>query len=118
MSKYFQSPKLIWWIIIPICIIYLFLMVHWPYAIPFNYLGFFGELSHYFISNYRLLLFIILWSVFLAHFYEALVARRICQQLNIDQKSTYLWMIQTFILGFFLSFLLLYLHRFLLFFLL
>ncbi len=99
MSKQFQSPKLIWWIVIPICIIYLFLMVHWPYAIPFNYLSYFGELSHYVISNYRFLLFIILWSIFLAHFYEALVAHRICQQLNIDQNSTYLWMIQTFILG-------------------
>ncbi len=76
-------------------------MVHWPYAIPFDYLGSFGEYTYYVISNYRLLLFLILWSTFLAHIYEAFVARRICQQLNIDQESTYLWMIQTFILGMF-----------------
>lgn len=99
MDRRFQSPRLFWWIVIPACIIYLFLMVHWPYAIPFHYLGPLGELTYYWISNYRLLLFIVLWSTFLAHVYEAFVARRICQQLNIDQQSTYLWMIQTFILG-------------------
>jgi len=105
MSKSFESPKLIWWIFIPACIIYLFLMVHWPYAIPFDYLGAFGELSYYLISNYRILLLLILWSTFLAHIYEAFVARQICRQLNIDQESTYLWIIQTLILGFFLIFL-------------
>ena len=99
MSRRFQSPKFIWWIIIPLCIIYLFLMVHWPYAIPFNYLGSFGDLTYYLISNYRFLLLIIFWSTLIAHIYEAFVARRICQQLNIDQESTYLWIIQTFILG-------------------
>ncbi|CAF2805730.1 unnamed protein product [Rotaria sp. Silwood2] len=98
--KYFESPKLIWWIIIPTCIIYLFLMVHWPYVIPFKSLGLFGDLSYYLISNYRLLLFIILWATFIAHFCEALIARRICRRFNIDQESTYLWIIQTFILGF------------------
>jgi hypothetical protein len=101
MSRNFESPRFFWWIIIPLSIIYLFLMVHWPYAIPFDYLGSFGEYTYYVISNYRLLLFLILWSTFLAHIYEAFVARRICQQLNIDQESTYLWMIQTFILGMF-----------------
>jgi hypothetical protein len=35
-----------------------------------------------------------------AHVYEAILARRICQTLNIDQGSTLLWTIQTFILGF------------------
>jgi hypothetical protein len=100
MVKNFESPKLIWWIIIPPCIIYLFLMVHWPYAIPFRSLGSFGDLSYYIISNHRLLLLVILWSTFLAHVYEAFVARRICQQLNINQETTYLWIIQTFILGF------------------
>jgi hypothetical protein len=100
MSKRFQSPKFIWWIVIPLCIIYLFLMVHWPYAIPFKYLGSFGELTYHLISNYRFLLLIILWSTLIAHIYEALVARQICQQLNIDQQSTYLWIIQTFILGY------------------
>jgi hypothetical protein len=109
MGKSFESPKLIWWIIIPISIIYLFLMVHWPYAIPFRYLGSFGELTYYLISNYRLLLLIILWSIFIAHIYEAFVARRICRQLNIDQTSTNLWIIQTLILGFKL-FLLFYLN--------
>ena len=99
MSKLYQSPKLIWWIIIPLCIIYLFLMVHWPYVIPFRYMGPFGELCYYLISNFRLLLFLILWITLIAHFYEALVASRICRQLNIDQESTYLWIIQTFILG-------------------
>ncbi|CAF1262509.1 unnamed protein product [Rotaria sordida] len=100
MTKSFESPKLIWWIIIPTCIIYLFLMVHWPYLIPFKSLGLFGDLSYYLIANYRLLLLLILWSTFIAHFYEALIARRICRQLNINQELTYLWMIQTFIIGF------------------
>jgi hypothetical protein len=99
MSKRFETPKLFWWIVIPIAIIYLFLMVHWPYVIPFGYLGIFGEFSHYLISNYRILLFLVLWSTIIAHTYEAIAARRICRQLNIDQESTYLWMIQTFILG-------------------
>jgi polyferredoxin len=100
MPPRFQSPKLVWWMIIPLCILYFFLLVHWPYVIPFDYLGVVGEFSYYLISNYRFLLFIILWSTFLAHISEAFVARRICRQLNIDQESTYLWMIQTLILGF------------------
>ncbi|CAF0929097.1 unnamed protein product [Adineta steineri] len=100
MVKNFESPKIFWWIIVPTCIIYLFLLVHWPYAIPFDYLGSFGQLSYYLISNYRILLFLILWSTFIAHLYEAFVARTICRQLNINQESTYLWIIQTFILGY------------------
>jgi len=74
-------------------------MVHWPYVIPFKSLGPFGEYSYYLISNYRLLLFIILWSIFLVHIYEAFNARQICRQLNIDQELTYLWIIQTLIIG-------------------
>ena len=100
MSKRFESPPFIWWCIVPISIIYLFLMVHWPYAIPFKTLGPLGDLTYYLISNYRFLLLLILWSTLAAHVYEAFVARRICRQLNIDQQSTNLWMIQTFILGF------------------
>jgi hypothetical protein len=101
MKLHFESPKFIWWIIIPPCIIYLFFMVHWPYAIPFRSLGAFGQYSYYLISNYRLLFLVILWSTFIAHTYEAFIARRICRELNIDQESTYLWIIQTFILGMF-----------------
>ena len=101
MRKFYQSPRFIWWIIIPTCIIYLVLLVYWPYIIPFDYMGLFGQLSYYLISNYRLLLFIVLWATFFAHLYEALVARRICHQLNIDQELTYLWIIQTFILGYY-----------------
>lgn len=99
MGKLFESPKLIWWIVIPTAIINLFLMVHWPYAIPFRHLGLFGDLYYYIISNYRFLLFIILWATLIAHLFEAIAARTICRQLNIDQESTYLWIIQTFILG-------------------
>ncbi|CAM2703718.1 unnamed protein product [Rotaria socialis] len=100
MSKVFESPKLIWWIIIPTCIVYLFLMAHWPYPIPFRYLGPFGDFCYYLISNYRILLCLILWATVIAHLFEAIAARQICLQLNIDQDSTYLWMIQTFILGY------------------
>ena len=99
MSKRFQSTSWILWIILPTIIIYWFLMVHWPYAIPFRYLGPLGRLTYYLISNYRFLLFIAFWSMILAHLYEAFVARRICQQLNIDSQSTKLWIIQTFVIG-------------------
>ncbi|CAF2144529.1 unnamed protein product [Rotaria magnacalcarata] len=82
MSKVFESPILIWWIIIP------------------TYLGLFGDFCYYLISNYRILLCLILWATVTAHLFEAIAARQICLQLNIDQDSTYLWMIQTFILGY------------------
>ncbi|CAF0742110.1 unnamed protein product [Adineta ricciae] len=100
MKKNFESPKFIWWLVVPTCAILLFLMVHWPYAIPFHSLGALGQFLYHLISNYRLILLFIFWSVFLAHIYEAFAARQICRQLNIDQESTYLWMIQTFILGY------------------
>ena len=75
-------------------------MVHWPYVIPFQWLGPFGELSHYCISNYRSLLFLAFWSTILVHGYQARVAHRLCQRLNLDAQSTRLWTLQTLILGY------------------
>jgi len=96
----FEVSHPLWWIIIPPAFLYLILLTYWPYIIPFSYLGPFGEFTHYLVSNYRLLLVIIVWSALIAHVYEAYIARRICQRLNIDQISTRLWIIQTVILGY------------------
>ncbi len=101
MSKRFQSPNLFWWIFLPGAFIILFLLAHYPDVIPFNYLGLFGIFLSYLASNYRMALVIVFWGTIIAHIYEAILARRICQKLKIDQQSTRLWTIQTFILGFY-----------------
>ena len=95
MNKGFQSPNLFWWITIPPTFFIAFLLAHYPHVIPFNNLGIIG-----YLLNYRLLLIIGFWAGIIAHVYEAILARRICQKLNIDQVSTFLWTIQTFIIGF------------------
>jgi len=101
MSKRFQSPNLFWLITIPGAIITLFLLSYYPNVIPFDYLGLLGNFLSYLVSNYRMGLVIVFWAIIIAHVYEAIVARRICQKLKIDQQSTFLWTIQTFILGFY-----------------
>jgi uncharacterized membrane protein YjjB (DUF3815 family) len=101
MSHRFESPALLWWILIPTAILYLILLAHWPSVLPFAYLGTLGELSQYLVSNYRILLVTVVWATIIAHVYEAFVARGICRKLNIDRMSTLLWVVQTFILGLF-----------------
>jgi hypothetical protein len=100
MSKGFQSPKLFWWITILPAFIIAFLLAHYPNVIPFNSLSVIGNLLSYLVLNYRLYLIIGVWATIIAHAYEAILARRICQKLNIGQFSTFLWTIQTFIIGF------------------
>jgi len=100
MSKRFQSANILWWIIIPGTIITLFLLSYYPHVIPFSYLSLFGDFLSYLKSNYRTVLVIVFWAMIIAHVYEAILARRICRKLKIDQQSTVLWTIQTFILGF------------------
>ncbi|CAF1400435.1 unnamed protein product [Adineta steineri] len=100
MKNNFRSPHLFWWIIIPGGVGLIFLLGHYPNVIPFQYLGGFGASSSSFALKNHILLLVVFWSTVIAHGYEAIVARRICQKLNLDQKSTLLWMIQTFILGF------------------
>ncbi|UJR32348.1 hypothetical protein I4U23_019811 [Adineta vaga] len=100
MTNRFQSPHLFWWIIICGGISITFLLAHYPHVIPMNSLGVLGSFLSSLVVNYRLLLILTFWATVIAHAYEALLARHICQQLHIDQISTCLWMIQTFILGF------------------
>ncbi len=89
MSKQFQLANPLWWVIIPGGFVIIFLLAFYPDVIPFSH----------FVSNYRTLLIIVLWSIVIAHLFEALIARRICQRLTIDSQSTLLWVIQTFVLG-------------------
>ena len=99
MTKQFQSASLLSWIVIPLVLMYLFLLTHWPYAIPFHSLSFFGQWSFHLVSNYRLLLLLLFWSIILLHLYQASLAAKLCQQFNFDQESRRLWMIQTICLG-------------------
>jgi type IV secretory pathway TrbL component len=101
MSNRFQSANLFWWIIIPGAFIIWFLLSYYPHVIPLSYLGVLGNFLSYLVSNHCRVLIIGFWVTILAHVYEAIVAYRICQKLKIDQQSTFLWTIQTFILGFY-----------------
>jgi hypothetical protein len=100
MSKNFQSPSLFWWILIPGAFFIGLLFAHYPNVIPFQDLGDLGVFLSYLVTNYRMFFIIGIWALIVAHVYEAILARRICQTLNIDQGSTLLWTIQTFILGY------------------
>ena len=100
MGKRFQSVNLFWWVIIPGIFICSFVLGHYPNVIPFSYLGALGDLLSYLVSNYRMLIVVSFWAGIIVHVYEAIVARRICKKLKIDQTSTLLWTIQTFVLGF------------------
>lgn len=99
MSKGFQSAGLVPWIIGPVVVITLFLLGHYPNVIPYGNLSVVGDLLLYLVSNYRTPLIVVFWAIVVAHAYEAILARRICSKLKIDQQSTLLWTIQTFILG-------------------
>jgi hypothetical protein len=101
MTKGFQSVNLFWWVIIPGAIIISFLLAHYHNVIPFRELGGLGVLLSSVVSNYHTLLIVGFWALVIAHGYEAVVARRICYKLKIDQQSTLLWTIQTFIIGFY-----------------
>jgi hypothetical protein len=103
MTKGFQLVNLFWWIIIPGTIIISFLLAHYPNVIPYSQLGGLGVLLFSVVSNYHTLLVVGFWALVIAHGYEAVVARRICDELKIDQQSTLLWTIQTFIIGFYPS---------------
>jgi len=103
MTKGFQLVNLFWWIIIPGTIIISFLLAHYPNVIPFSQLGGLGVLLSSVVSNYHTLLVVGFWALVIAHGYEAVVARRICHKLKIDEQSTVLWTIQTFIIGFYPS---------------
>ena len=100
MANRFQSPHLLWWIIIGSGITIVFLLAYLPSLLPLQSLGGLGSSLSSLVVTYRALFVVVFWSTVIAHIYEAVVARRICQQLRLDQQSTFLWMIQTFILGF------------------
>lgn len=99
MSKRFQTPNIFWWLSIVGAIFLIFLLAHYPNVIPYSNLSIVGDYLLNLVTNYRTLLIIVFWSTVIAHAYEAILARRICQELKIDQQSTLLWTIQTFILG-------------------
>jgi hypothetical protein len=100
MSKRFQLANPLWWAIIPGAFLVIFLIVYYPNVIPLSHL----------LSSYRTILIIALWATVIAHVFEALVARRMCQKLKIDSQSTLLWTIQTFILGLYIIYVLISIH--------
>lgn len=100
MGKVFQSPHIFYWITFPTTIIFVFLLAHYPHILPLNYLGPFGSFLSDLVANYQVLLIVVIWATIIAHVYEAFIARRICRKLRLDQQSTALWMIQTFLIGF------------------
>jgi hypothetical protein len=99
MTKGFQSVGLIWWMTVPFAIIFLFFLSHAPQILPLTYFGVFGGFFYHLVTYYRLLLVIAFWATIVAHVYEAVLARHICQQLRLTQTATQRWMLQTFIIG-------------------
>lgn len=97
MGKQFQLVNILWWILIPGAFTVIFLLAYYPSII--HLVGSGDAVS--LVSRYRMLLVVVFWSTVVAHAYETILAWRVCQKFKIDQGSTVLWILQTFILGFF-----------------
>lgn len=100
MSHGFQASALVWWLTIPAAIAFSCLMAHFPSVIPFGSLSIVGSFLFHLVTYYRPLVIVAFWATIVAHVYEASIAHRICRDLRMAQVSTYLWMTQTFILGY------------------
>ena len=85
---------------IPAAIAFAYLLAHQPQLIPFERLGVIGGFFQYLVNHYALLPIIAFWATVVAHIYEAILARGMCQKLKMSSTSTLGWMIQTFILGY------------------
>lgn len=99
MGKTFQSAGLLWWLIIPVAIVFSGCFAHYPSILPFERLGAIGAALQQFNRHFHPLIVIAFWATIVAHLYEASLAKKICQKLRMDSFSSNLWMIQTFILG-------------------
>lgn len=100
MAKGFQSAGLLWWVTIPAAIAFAYLLAHQPQLVPFERLGVIGGFFQYLVNHFAVLLIIVFWATVVAHIYEAILARGMCQKLKMGSTSTLGWTIQTFILGY------------------
>jgi len=100
MGRVFRSTNIFYWLTFPTTLIFIFFLAHFPHVLPLNQLGSFGSYLSNLAANYQIFLIVGIWATIIAHVYEAFIARRICRKLRLDQQSTVLWMIQTFLVGF------------------
>jgi hypothetical protein len=99
-DHFFQSVNPLWYIACDGGLLQLGILTFWPNLTPYEYLGLFGQFNKYLAYNHHSLLLIIFWIAIFLHIFEAILARQLCQRLNIDSKNSRKWFIQTLLLGY------------------
>jgi hypothetical protein len=99
-DHFFQAVNPLWYLLCEGGLLQLAILTFWPHIMPYEYLAFYGQLTKYLAYNYHTLLLIIFVIAIFLHVFEAIIALRTCQKLNIDSTNTRRWFLQTFLLGY------------------
>ncbi|XP_041922035.1 transmembrane protein 254 [Alosa pseudoharengus] len=100
-SFYFQRSGLFWIVTVTLSMSYYTWTVFWSEAIPYERLGPLGSLTKYLVDNHYPLLHYGWWLAWAIHFFEAVVAMKICSDKGVGSlKARCMWFVQTFLFGF------------------
>ena len=98
--EFFRRPNIIWFLIIIPAMVYLSILAYVPEVIPFNKLGPLGDLSQYLNKNQKILVWIICWSAWALHFFEAVFVVRRAKDMNVNAACRNKWFFQTLLVGY------------------
>lgn len=99
-DHFFQATSPLWYLPCDGGLLQLGILTFWPNITPYEYLGLFGQFMRYLAFNQHTLLLVTFCIAIFLHVFEAVLALRLCHQLNMDMKTTRKWFIQTFLLGY------------------
>ncbi|KAF7652577.1 hypothetical protein LDENG_00095130 [Lucifuga dentata] len=98
---YFERTRLFWIITVTISMGYFTCIVFVPEKIPYESLGLFGTFSRNLVDNHADIMYKGWVAGWIVHFFEAIIAMRLCSQKGItDTATSFLWFIQTLLFGF------------------
>ncbi|XP_013415436.1 transmembrane protein 254 isoform X2 [Lingula anatina] len=98
-SVYFESPSIVWWILVPFGMFLTSVTYLSPESIC--YLGPLGEFARWLGTKQPGIAAVIFYGAWGFHIGEALYAVKACSDRGIEGKTKWKWVIQTFIMGVF-----------------
>ncbi|KAL7077335.1 hypothetical protein ACQ4LE_003052 [Meloidogyne hapla] len=99
-NDYFESAEIFWFILIPPAMLLIFLAYINPELINLNLLSFIGQIAYKIGTEYPQLLLFINILAWIAHITEASFALNLSDSLHLTHKSSFLWFLQTLLLGY------------------
>lgn len=97
---FYRAANPLWYIPCDGGLLLLTVLAFWPSVISYGALGVVGAFLKYMAYRQHTLLVWIFWVAMGLHVFEAIVALRICQRLQMDSTTAMRWFRQTLLLGY------------------